>query len=277
MAARLNMNKGARMKTVPFVKATACGNDFLLIESKNVDGDKAEITRTICDRHQGVGADGVEWLSVGNGTGTDIEIHLINADGSTAEISGNGTRCVAANWIADKKVDRVTIQTGAGSRVCQLTRRADPEFEFETGMGTATVGDLLHITLASGAVEGIPVSTGNPHYVIFVDDFLPNWQLQAAEIGAHAHFPHGVNVELVKVLSKDEIEIRIFERGAGETQSSGTGSCASAIAAIATGRARAPLQVRAPGGTQTVRWENREIYLRGPARLICRGEFLWVL
>lgn len=265
------------MKSVPFVKATACGNDFLLVESKNVDGDKVELTRKICDRHHGVGADGVEWISSGNGTETDIEIHLINADGSTAEISGNGTRCVAAYWVEGRNTDRVTIQTDAGPRVCHLIRRAHPEFEFETGMGAASVGDPLRLSLKNGPLEGISVSTGNPHYVVFVDEFPPNWQLQASEIGSHDHFPHGVNVELVKVLSKDEIEIRIFERGAGETQSSGTGSCASAVAAIATQRARSPLQVRSPGGSQTVRWESGEIHLRGPARLICHGEFLWAI
>jgi diaminopimelate epimerase len=265
------------MKSVPFVKATACGNDFLLVEAKEVDGDKVEFARKICDRHHGVGADGVEWLSPA--TNADLEIHLINADGSSAEISGNGTRCVAAHWFsgkqANKKMDRVTIQTGAGPKICNLIRRADPEFEFETEMGQATVDSPLSLTLKSGPAQGVPVSTGNPHYVIFVDDFPPNWQQQAAEIGAHAHFPQGVNVELVKVVRDDTIEIRIYERGAGETQSSGTGSCASAVAAIATGRARSPLQVVAPGGAQTVRWENGEIYLRGPARLICHGEFLW--
>jgi diaminopimelate epimerase len=264
------------MKAVPFVKATACGNDFLLVESVHVDGDKAEFTRRICDRHHGVGADGVEWLLPG--TNADIQIHLINADGSAAEISGNGTRCVAAHWIAkedDKKIDRVTIQTDAGSKLCKLTRRADPEFEFETEMGAATVSDQLTLTVAGASVQGIPVSTGNPHFVMLVEGFPPKWQEQAAAIGAHANFKNGVNVELVKIVDESDIEIRILERGAGETQSSGTGSCAAAVAAIARGRARSPLQVRAPGGTQTVRWENGEVYLRGPARLICRGEFWW--
>jgi len=266
------------MKSVPFVKATACGNDFLLVEAKDVDGDKVEFTRQICDRHHGVGADGVEWLSPA--TNADLEIHLINADGSSAEISGNGTRCAAAHWfsgkkIADKKLDRVTIQTDAGPKICNLIRRTDPDFEFETEMGQATVGDLLSVAVKTGPVQGIPVSIGNPHYVIFVDNFPPNWQHQAAQIGAHAHFPQGVNVELVKVISEEAVEIRIYERGAGETQSSGTGSCASAVAAIATGRARSPLRVVATGGPQTVRWENGEIYLRGPARIISHGEFLW--
>jgi diaminopimelate epimerase len=266
------------MKSVPFVKATACGNDFLLVDAKEVNGDKAMFTRQICDRHHGVGADGVEWLSPA--AGADLEIRLLNADGSPAEISGNGTRCVAAHWVSRKTIsrktmDRVTIQTGAGLKICNLTRRADPEFEFETEMGQAAVDGPLSLTLESSAPQGILVSTGNPHYVIFVDDFPSNWQQQTAQIGSHAHFPQGVNVELVKVVSEDSIEIRIYERGAGETQSSGTGSCASAVAAIATGRARSPLQVVAPGGAQTVRWENGEIYLRGPARLICHGEFLW--
>ncbi len=261
------------MKTVPFVKATACGNDFLLIESSRVDGDRAEFTRRICDRHQGVGADGVEWLLPG--TNADVQIHLINADGSMAEISGNGTRCVAANWIADKTMDRVTIQTDAGVKVCKLTRRADPEFEFETEMGAAVVGDPLTLALSDISVQGIPVSTGNPHFVMFVEDFPREWQRQAAAISRHAHFPHGVNVELVKFLNEDNIEIRIFERGAGVTQSSGTGSCAAAVAAIAGKHAQSPLQVRAPGGTQSVRWENGKVDLRGPARIICHGEFLW--
>jgi len=262
------------MRPVPFVKATACGNDFLLVEAKDVSGDKVEFTRQICDRRHGVGADGVEWLSPC--ANADLEIHLINADGSAAEISGNGTRCVAAHWVADKNVDRVTIQTDAGLKVCKLVRRAEPEFEFETEMGQATIGDPLALTVEAGAAQGIPVSTGNPHYVIFVDEFPPTWQRQAEQIGAHPHFPQGVNVELAKVVSKESIEIRIFERGAGETQSSGTGSCASAVAAIATGRACSPLQVVAPGGAQTVRWENGEISLRGPARILCRGEFLWL-
>src|SRR5258708_17302426 len=134
-------------------------------------------------------------------------------------------------------------------------------------MGQATVGSPLSLSLKSGPVQGIPVSTGNPHYVIFVDDFTPNWQQQSAEIGAHAHFLQGVNVELVKVLSKETVEIRIYERGAGDTQSSGTGSCSSAVAAIATGRAGSPLRVVATGGPQPAPSENGEIYLLAPAPL----------
>ena len=113
---------------------------------------------------------------------------------------------------------------------------------------------------------------GNPHYVIFVENFREGWQRQAALIGAQPQFPQGTNVEYVLVRGANAIEIRLFERGVGETESSGTGSCASAVAAIASGRVASPVTVIAPGGTQTVRWEG-QVYLRGPATLVCRGEF----
>ena len=176
---------------------------------------------------------------------------------------------------ADSKRDRVTIRTDAGLKVCHLKQNDGSEFEFETDMGDGTVAEELLIELDSGPVRGVPVSTGNPHFVMFVENYAANWQAQAAALGVHPHFPEGTNVELVRMVSPGEIEIRIYERGAGETLSSGTGSCASAVAAIATGRARSPLRVVSPGGPQTVRWENGTIFLRGPARLICRGEYLW--
>jgi diaminopimelate epimerase len=268
------------IRRIPFVKATACGNDFLIIDSAQVSQGQADFTRQICDRRFGVGADGVEWTTPVRTPDADIQIHLINADGSPAEISGNGTRCVAAHWFSQRTFrsvnkDRVAIQTDAGVKVCVLGSHADTEFEFETAMGQAMVSDAHRLRLASRDVEGIPVSTGNPHFVIFVEDFTEQWSALGAEIGSHPHFKDGVNVEFVKVIDSQNIEIRIFERGAGETQSSGTGSCASAVAAISSRRAKSEVLVRAPGGAQTVRWENGEIFLRGPARLICSGEYLW--
>jgi diaminopimelate epimerase len=139
-------------------------------------------------------------------------------------------------------------------------------------MGEPQVGDEFSINLANREVPCVPVSMGNPHFVVFVDEFASGWQAQAAEIQHHHAFKHGVNVELVAVRDQSHIDIRLFERGVGETMSSGTGSCASAVAAIATGRAQSPLRVQAPGGVQTVRWDG-EIYLRGPAQILCRGEF----
>jgi diaminopimelate epimerase len=255
---------------IPFVKSNACGNDFLIIDGMHAPADLAAFTRRICDRHQGVGADGVEWLFPA--PDADVRARLFNADGSEAEISGNGTRCVAAHHIAEHGGDKVRIRTGAGMKTCSLLSSEGPRFEFEMAMGEPQHGDPFSIKLAFGEVSGIPVSMGNPHFVVLVDEFAPGWQGDAAEIGRHHDFKHGINVELVRVRDRGHIEIRIFERGVGETRSSGTGSCAAAVAVIAAGKADSPTKVEAPGGTQTVRWEG-EVFLRGPAQLVCRGEF----
>lgn len=258
---------------VPFVKASACGNDFLLIDASILAADQnhAELTRRMCDRHEGVGADGVEWMYPH--PTADVEVRLINADGSCAEISGNGTRCVAAYICASQQKDRVAIQTGAGLKTCVLTGRTESEYEFEVAMGEAVVGSALSVKLPGGKVQGTPVSIGNPHYVLFVSDFAVDWQLHAAEIQRSPQFTQGVNIEMVVIDGAHDVRVRFFERGVGETQSSGTGSCASAAAAISTGKVKSPVRVHALGGTQIVRQEGREIFLRGASRLICRGEY----
>jgi diaminopimelate epimerase len=258
-------------RVIPFVKASACGNDFLIVDGVHAGNDLAGISCRLCDRHEGIGADGVEWLYAA--TDADIECRLINADGSAAEVSGNGTRCVAAHTVAATGKEKVAIRTGAGVKLCSLTARHDSDFEFAAAMGRASVGEELKVALPGREVRGIPVSTGNPHFVMFAEEFVSGWQGLADEIGRGRHFPEGVNVEVVRVLGRGEIDIRIFERGAGETMSSGTGSCASACAAIATGRAVSPVIVRSPGGAQTVVWEGGEVSLQGPARLLARGEF----
>ncbi len=259
-----------KVPAVPFLKAAACGNDFLLIDGLHAPADLAAFSRRICDRHRGVGADGVEWLFPDNEA--DIRARLFNADGSEAEISGNGTRCVAAWLAAERGLESARIRTGAGLRECKLTARDATRYEFEVNLGEPQPGEELSIKLAFGEVRGIPVSVGNPHFVVFVDEFRPGWQAEAAEMGRHHDFKYSINVELVRVIGRHQIEARFFERGVGETLSSGTGSCASAVAAIASGRAQSPLQVMTPGGVQSVRWE-REVFLRGPAELLCRGEF----
>jgi len=256
--------------SIPFVKASACGNDFLIIDGVDAPADLHGATRSLCERHGGVGADGVEWLFPAQDA--DARARLINADGSDAEISGNGTRCVAAYLCAENSRERVSIRTDAGIKTSKLICREGRSFEFETAIGEPQLGDEFSIRVAFGEVRGIPVSMGNPHFVVFVEDFTPGWQAEAAEIGKHHDFKHGINVELVRVRDPENIEVRFFERGVGETQSSGTGSCASAVAAIFSQRARSPVRVHAPGGMQTVRWEE-QVFLRGQARLVCRGEF----
>jgi diaminopimelate epimerase len=257
---------------VPFTKASACGNDFLIIESSDAPADLQDFSKRICDRHRGVGADGVEWLFPAQDA--DMRVRLINADGSEAEISGNGTRCVAAYMVANGNPGKLAIRTGAGVKHCQLMSRDRNSFEFEMDMGEPQVGDSFSIAVASGEAHGTPVSMGNPHYVVFMKEFPPAWQEKAAEIGRHQCFKeHGVNVEFVRVKSKNDIEVRFYERGVGETQSSGTGSCAAAVAAIAGGQVNSPVHVHAPGGMQVVRWPGGNVFLRGSAELVCRGEF----
>lgn len=260
---------------IPFVKASACGNDFLLIDSSVLDNsDPAQIaalTRRICDRHNGVGGDGVEWMY--SHVSADVEIRLINADGSAAEISGNGTRCVAAYISASQEKDRITIQTGAGPKLCTLISRSQSNYEFEIEMGEAFVGAELTLRTTAQEIRGIRVSMGNPHFVVFMPALFENWKLRAAEIQRSPGFEHGINIEFVVIDGQHDVTVRFFERGVGETQSSGTGSCASAIAAIAAGKAKSPVRVHTLGGTQTVRQENNAVFLRGTARLVCRGEF----
>src|SRR5215475_13150748 len=165
---------------IPFTKAGACGNDFLIIDGTFATERLHELTRQICDRHNGVGADGVEWLFAAGDA--DVHARLINADGSEAEISGNGTRCVAAYLCAEHGRETFRIRTGAGVKICKLTARAGTRYDFEIAMGQPNVGPELVVRTSLGETHGIAVSMGNPHYVVFVPEFPPDWQARATEI-----------------------------------------------------------------------------------------------
>ena len=269
---------------IPFSKAHACGNDFLIVtEEAAAHCDWAELTRRLCARNTGIGADGIEFFRWTGERAGRIRLH--NADGSIAEISGNGTRCVAA-WMARERGfqpgDAVTIATDAGERVCKIDAlRTEGEYTVEVtaGMGIPSFSRRV-VALANGvSVDGIEVSTGNPHFVIVADNADLSvdgiaWQQIGAEICVHPDFPHQTNVEFLRKISDSAIEIRIFERGVGPTTSSGTGSSATATAAIAFNSCQSPLTVVAPGGAQTIAWRGpgTELYLTGPASLIARGE-----
>jgi diaminopimelate epimerase len=269
---------------ISFTKAHACGNDFLIVTEEAAYGHSwADLTRRLCARNTGVGADGIEFFAWTGPKSGRIRLH--NADGSVAEISGNGTRCVAA-WMACERnlqqSDHVEIATDAGLRVCHLIGvNSDGRFSVEvsTGMGVPTFAPRS-VKLASGMrIAGFEVSLGNPHFVIVldIDEFEPQdteWHKIGAEICRHKNFPNQTNVEFVRVVNKHEIEVRIFERGVGPTTSSGTGSSAAATAALASSGCVSPLNVIAPGGAQTVAWDGpgTELWLTGPASLIARGE-----
>ncbi|HEX4030182.1 MAG TPA: diaminopimelate epimerase [Terracidiphilus sp.] len=269
---------------ISFTKAHACGNDFLIVTEEAVASqDWAALTRRLCARNTGVGADGIEFFRWTGPCSGAIRLH--NADGSVAEISGNGTRCVAA-WMAEalgaQAGDSLSIETDAGLRVCRVNSvRASGGFEVDvtTGMGIPSFAPRI-VTLADGTeIAGVDVSTGNPHFVIAAEETAFTvagrlWQTIGAEICVHRDFPGQTNVEFVRVTGDSEIHIRIFERGVGPTASSGTGTSASATAAIAMHACKSPLTVVAPGGAQTVAWQGpgTELYLTGPAALIARGE-----
>ena len=271
---------------IPFTKAHACGNDFLIVTEDAARGsDWAELTRRLCARNTGIGADGIEFFAWTGPKSGRIRLH--NADGSIAEISGNGTRCVSA-WMAaalgSQPGDALEIATDAGLRVCRIdavNTTGGYTVDVTTGMGVPTFASRT-VTLANGAqIAGVEVSTGNPHFVIVVDnpEFAvagQSWQAIGAEICVHPDFPRQTNVEFVRIVGPAQIEIRIFERGVGPTTSSGTGSSASATAAIAFHGCHSPLTVVAPGGAQTVAWDESgtELTLTGPAALIARGEAL---
>ena len=174
------------MASIPFVKATACGNDFLLIDFAHAPSDIYAFTKRICDRHYGIGADGVEWLLPA--TDADIRVRLLNSDGSEAEISGNGTRCVAAWYCAENQRNSVVIRTGAGLKTCELKARDGNTFQFRSSMGEPEVGDDFSIKFTYGEISGTPVSMGNPHFVVFVPEFELGWQAIAEQISKHHDF-----------------------------------------------------------------------------------------
>jgi diaminopimelate epimerase len=262
---------------IPFVKAHAAGNDFLILEETLAHGNHAALARKLCARNTSVGADGIEFLDR-RPDGTFF-LRLFNADGSEAELSGNGTRCVAA-WIAySEKKNEVVLGTHGGPRACKVIEAAEEKFLIATEMGIPQVSEHTIEVPGVGTVQGAKVDVGNPHFVIFVDDETfrshdLSWQQLGAIICTHPAFPNGTNVEFVFIRNKSEIAFRIYERGCGPTTSSGTGTCASATAAIVLRDCDSTLVAHAEGGSQKVVWQgmDKPMLLTGPAEIICIGE-----
>jgi len=265
------------VSSIKFVKAHACGNDFLVMEETLAQGKHAAMARKLCARHTGVGADGIEFLER-RADGTFF-LRLFNSDGSEAELSGNGTRCVAA-WLAQsERLEQMTFGTHGGVRTCKVVRQDGAVWWIESGMGVPRVMPRKIEIEGVGVIDGAMVNVGNPHYVIFVetDDFSAygmSWQELGAKISVDPLFRFGTNVEFVRVKSEKEIEFRIYERGCGPTTSSGTGTCASSAASIVLRGAARELTAVAQGGAQQVVWpaNDAEMMLTGPAEVICVGE-----
>ena len=266
------------MSLLRFVKAHACGNDFLVIEESAAGGRHAALAAKLCARHTGVGADGIEFLE--RRVDASLFLRLFNSDGSEAELSGNGTRCVAAWLAASEGRSHMIFETHGGQRSCTVLDHEGPTWWIESAMGVPRVmRRTIEIEGVEGPIEGAMVNVGNPHFVLFPerDDFGSHgmsWEEMGAKISVDPLFRFGTNVEFVRVLSEGEIAFRIYERGCGPTTSSGTGTCASAAAAMVLKGVRRELTAGSIGGEQRVVWaeDAKEMMLTGSAKIICHGE-----
>jgi diaminopimelate epimerase len=262
--------------TVPFIKAHGASNDFLISWSDGIPNeirDFAAAARALCARYTGVGADGWIVLRAG-GPECDGSIELWNSDGSRSEISGNGTRCAAAVLVeAGQAGGAVRIATGAGLKHLDLLDRQTLAFTFQMNMGRAQIDDLSW--MGAEGREAVILNVGNPQCAVFVQDFDFDWRRLGAALERHPRFPNRTNVSFIRVLDRHTLDVRFFERGAGETMSSGTGSTGAVAAARARGLVDDPVRVLTPAGPLDVRYRDEEILLAGPAEITARGEFYY--
>ena len=261
---------------IPFVKAHGARNDFLLTWRSQLPanaGNPVELSQAICNRYTGVGADG--WIILEDAPDADAAIELWNSDGSRSEISGNGTRCAAALLVKEGRArnPEIRIATGAGPKTLRLLDRHGNSFSFEMNMGRAKVEDLRS-TLVPGR-EAVILNVGNPQIAVFTSDFDFDWRTLGAQLERHPHFPNRTNVSFVRVVDDHTLDVRFFERGAGETMSSGTGSTGAVAAAIARGFVTGPVRILTPAGPLDIRQTGEELLLAGPAEITVGGEYYY--
>lgn len=271
-----------------FVKWQACGNDFILVNAFNGENiseirDNAE---KICDRHFGVGADGIIFILPSKTA--DFRMQIINSDGSEAEMCGNGIRCFARAVYSAGLTDkcRFTVETGAGIIIPEIQEdntvyvdMGEPVLEGDkipvTGFGNNKVISE-DIEVDGKNYKMTCVSMGNPHCVVFVDDID---SVKLEEIGpkfeTHSIFPHKTNTEFVQVKNSDYVRMRVWERGAGVTLACGTGSCATAVACMLNNLTKRKIQVELDGGVLLIEWtKNNHVYMTGPATKVY--EAVWI-
>jgi diaminopimelate epimerase len=258
---------------IPFHKAHGAKNDFLLSWASDVasltQDQLGRLAVSICERNCGVGADG--WQIVGRPDGEKpATLRLFNPDGGEVEMSGNGTRCAAALLVQEGLAsEEVVIDTGGGRKRLRLKSREGHRFEFEMDMGEARIED------SRASMAGYPatiLNVGNPQCALICERIPDDWRSIGAGLERHPRFPNRSNISFVRVVDPHTIEARFFERGAGATMSSGTGSTGAAVAAIGRGLAASPVTILTEAGPLYLRWDE-SIFLTGPAELIARGEF----
>jgi len=278
---------------IDFVNMHGAGNDYIYIDlmKNKYDVDFSRLATYIADRHFGVGGDGL--VLIMKGSKADYRMRMFNLDGSEAEMCGNAIRCVA-KYLFDygyKEGDEVDIETLAGIKKLKVLE-LDGEGKVKkvrVNMGRPTLeGEKIPINIDGAPVvdveilgyQGTAVSMGNPHIVFFVDEISDKMVLQdGPEIEKHKLFPKKTNVEFVKVLDKQNLEMRVWERGSGETLACGTGACATGVAAVLNGLTERKVNVHALGGILTVEWDENsgEVFLSGPAEEVFKGVYYYNL
>ena len=254
---------------IAVTKAHAYGNDFLYVRAEQAAGREAStLARRLCDRHTGMGADGLILYTPDAG---GASMRLINADGSPSEVSGNGVRGLAAILLRDdgRPDVEVVVQTAAGEKRLVRTAREGSRQTFVAAMGLPRDLRQVAAVVAGETLQLTVMDFGNPQCVVLGP--LPDeacFQRLGPAIERHALFPERTNVEFAQVEAPDRVRIVIWERGVGPTLSSGTGSCASLIAAAAYGGAARDATVVAPGGQQRVDWRSDSVYLTGWSEIL---------
>jgi diaminopimelate epimerase len=262
------------MSGLPVCKANAYGNDFLLVPRNQVRTSGEHLAKNMCDRHRGIGADGLILYDLRDHGAT---MDLLNADGSPSELSGNGLRCLAALVARAQELQpgsTVTVDTGAGVKSLELLSRDRGMFTLRAALGQPADVRAVKIPVLGETLTASVLNIGNPQCVVLgpLPDHDRFMRLGPA-LATHAMFPAGTNVEFANVETPDRVRIMIWERGVGPTTSSGTGSSASAVAAAAHGGASRTVDVIAPGGTQRVEWLDDGVYLTGWAVIVLDGEW----
>jgi diaminopimelate epimerase len=243
------------------------GNDYLLAERAELDVELTpDRVRILCDYHFGVGSDGI--VEVVSANGAEADVVIWNPDGSTAELSGNGTR-IAARWLA-RRSGESEVRIRVGER--EVVARLRGGLLVETDMGRVEVGEPETLTVDAEEIEFTPVSVGNPHAVIRRDPARQELLRLGPLVERHERFPARTNVQLVRVDGDGDVTVGVWERGAGETLSSGTSAVAVAAAAVERGWCQSPVTVHLAGGDLVVELRGDEARLTGPAQEICTVE-----
>jgi diaminopimelate epimerase len=274
---------------ISVIKAHAYGNDFLFVqEHQVVDTDQPALARAMCERHRGIGADG---LIVFRRTAQGAVMRLLNADGSRAEVSGNGVRCLAAILVGGHRFEEgataqgeagippegpeVVIETDSGPKTLVLLGEEGGAYRFRASMGTPERIRRLDLDVDGESVSVVALWMGNPQAVVLGSNLEESeFRRLGPKLERHPAFPNRTNVEFARVEAPELVRIRIWERGVGPTESSGTGACAAAVAAACFGGAARSADVVSSGGTQRVEWREDGVYLTGLARVILAAKWI---